>query len=69
MTNVDNKGYWRWRMVRQVSDFINDPREKNAKLLIELIEAYPSIHRELETSDHIMAIQPDPAEFVCSVGI
>lgn len=64
MKNSEIQDYWRWKLVRQVSTFINDPGEQNTQALLEMIETYPQINRNLESC---FRIEPPAAPFVCTL--
>ncbi|MCI0654040.1 MAG: hypothetical protein L0Y39_06135 [Methylococcaceae bacterium] len=67
MKNPEIQDYWRWKLVRQVSHFINDPGEENAELLLEMIESYPKIHQNLNSPGSRIRIEPVAADFMCTM--
>ncbi|MGH8557053.1 MAG: hypothetical protein ACRESZ_06240 [Methylococcales bacterium] len=67
MNNLEIQDYWRWKLIRQVSNFINDPGEENTELLLQMIESYPNIHRNLNSSGTPMRIEPTAADFMCTM--
>ncbi|MGR9108973.1 MAG: hypothetical protein ACU843_18825 [Gammaproteobacteria bacterium] len=69
MNRSEVQDYWRWKMVRQLSDFINDPGEQNTGALLQLIEAYPKISRSLAVPGTRLRIEPPAADFVCTMDL
>ncbi|GEM_PF-3543267 len=65
----ETKDYWRWKMIRCTSDFINNPNEENTKLLEDLMKNYISYQNVQENCDDTAMFEPHPAEFVCSIGL
>lgn len=69
MTHSEIKDYWRWKMVRQISDYINNPDERNNAVLKNMIDTYPSINSEMKETSKVFSVQPAPADFVCTLDL
>ncbi len=67
MKNSELQEYWRWKMVRQVSTFINDPDAPNTETLLEMIRTYPDVKQSINTPDSSIRIEPPAAYFVCAI--
>lgn len=66
MISREIQDYWRWKLARQVSTFINDPVEQNTQAILETIDTYREINRNLDTC---MQIEPPAAAFVCTLDM
>lgn len=69
MNHSEIQDYWRWKLVRQVSDFINDPDKQNTEILLRMIEAYPKVKQSLRVPGSRARIEPAAADFVCTMDI
>lgn len=69
MNHSEIQDYWRWKLVRQVSNFINDPGEENTEALLEMIETYPKISQGLAIPGQKFRIEPPAADFVCTMDM
>ena len=69
MNRSEMQDYWRWKLFRQVSCFINDPDEQNTEVLLQMIEAYPKISQRLTVPGSRMRIEPAAADFVCTMDM
>ncbi len=69
MKKSEIQDYWRWKLVRQVSNLIKDPGEQNTEALLAMIESYPEINQRVNSSGAILPIEPPPANFVCTMDL
>ncbi|MCI0734263.1 MAG: hypothetical protein L0Y38_10650 [Methylococcaceae bacterium] len=69
MNRSDIQDYWRWKLVRQVSYFINDPGDQNTEALLDMIEVYPKVNQSLAVPGNRVRIEPAAADFVCTMDM
>lgn len=67
MNRSEIQDYWRWKLVRQVSCFINDPGRQNTEVLLEMIENYPKVSQRLAPAGNRFRLEPAAADFVCTM--
>ena len=46
MENDEIRDYWRWRMFRQVAEYIHAPDDLNKMKLLGLLDSYRQYHAE-----------------------
>lgn len=69
MSHSEIQDYWRWKLVRQISDFISDPGEQNTEVLLQMIEAYPKVKQSLNARGSGAHTEPAAADFVCTMDL